>query len=561
MAQQDGAVAGRPIQDEDDVITGATVRSPRTGGKTVRTSRSGGARVTKNKSRNKGQSSQRTAPADVQTSSQDKQRSQISPALRQELITRIRQMPSEMLAQFIKPYLELMIDKFKINTREKVANFFGQIAAESSRGNAEYVYYTSEKSFRKAFGNRVQRNHPNELMYRNPSSSRPYGFAPGKTPWELGGWPNLYYGYKNGNTLSKISIAKNNAQYVNPTSPIPTHRLNPHFYKGSPEGYAYRGHGVIQITGKVQYERMNYYYGKNGIYEKNNIDFLENPEIVSYNWKDPSNPNKFAFLSALMWWGNKDSVQINRVSLSTTQVITKRVKGSSNGYQERHRNVERYFSFLLNGVKPASSPIAGTSSPQISATFTKIIKPSELKFFSIQPSVTDETFKKLYGFKNFANLSFFEGDGTPTPPYKDKKIDMLEFLPNKDYPVLGIDKNNGVRIYNRSELFLVWNSLVYACAGFPHLIKNGKSAYNVRTKGGGGFFRSAGRTAIGIKPNGDLVVYVSKNKYIQDVTNDLLSMGCVEAINFDGGGSSFVYENGSPLMTSSRRFPTIMTWT
>lgn len=337
-------IAGEP--PEDDVITGAVVRSARNGGKITRTTRSGGERLKKNKARGKAFSSQFTAPGDVFTSSQDKLKSVSTPATKNELIKRIREIPDNMVPKFIKPYAELMVNVFGIDTREKVANFLGQVSAESIRGVSEYVYYTSERNLRGVFGNRVKKQDLKDFVYTTPSPSRPYGFAAGKTPWELNGWTDSYYGSRNGNmngnSFNRVSSATNSRQGVSPNSPPANMQVNPFFYKGSPDGYAYRGHGVIQITGKVQYEQMNKFFGTNGTLEKNNVDFVKNPELVSEN-------PKFAFLSALMWWYNHKGVYINKVSLPTTKTITAAVRGSSVGYQSRHRNVERYFYFLVNG--------------------------------------------------------------------------------------------------------------------------------------------------------------------------------------------------------------------
>lgn len=555
VQEQDGAVAGR--QDEDDIITGAVVRSARTGGRVITSARSGGQRVLKNKSRNKGQSSQRTAPADVQTSSKDRDRSQSNPATRQELIERIKSMPEEMLPGFVKPYADLMVNTFGIDTREKVANFFGQIAAESLRGNAEYVYYTSQASLRKAFKGRVQRQHLTDFIYRNPSASRPFGFSPKKTPWDIGGWPDVYYGGRNGNTRGKVSAATNDQKNIGPTQEISSYKINPGYYKGSPEGYAYRGHGVIQITGKVQYERMNQLFGRNGTYEKNDIDFLQNPEIASYNWKSATGvPNKFAFLSALMWWGNHSGVYINRVSLATTKSITSKVKGSDAGYQDRHKNVERYFYYLIHGVKPAKQVVQGAYSIMRAPTYTKVIRPSQLKFISSRNAVGSSTFLNSFGLKNFANLSYFKGGGSIVGPYKDASNEILT-IHRDSWPVFTISKNGVAKIYKSSDVGAIWPSLSYVCAGWPYLIENGNTWNGTANKS---FLRSTGRTALGIKPSGEVVVYVSSNKYIQDVINDLRLLGCKEAINFDGGGSTFLYVDGKQTLSSNRSFPNVMSW-
>lgn len=61
------------------------------------------------------------------------------------------------------------------------------------------------------------------------------------------------------------------------------------------------------------------------------------------------------------------------------------------------------------------------------------------------------------------------------------------------------------------------------------------------------------RSAIGFKPNGEMIVYCTKtNTSISQVQSDMLKLGCVDAINLDGGGSvqiSSIYGD----ITSTRR--------
>lgn len=377
-----GAIAGE--SDEEDVITGAVVKSARNAGVTTTTSRSGGLRLSKNKARNKGFSSQLTAPGDVYTSAQDKLKSIASPATKNDLINKIKQMPDRMLPQFVKPYAGLMVNTFGIDTREKVANFLGQISAESIRGFSEYVYYTSEDNLRASFGSRVRRDDPKNFLYKQ-SNLQNYGF--GITPWSVNGMSDAYYGSRNGptngNTFNKISAAVNAKQNVQKGVPPPNLQTDPGFYKGSTEGYAYRGHGIIQITGKVQYEKMNELFGVNGTLEKNNVDFLKNPELVSEN-------QKFAFLSALMWWYNHKGVYINKVSLPTTKTITTAVRGSSDGYQYRHKNVERYFHFLVYGNVGLETDTGGNVIP-------KGFKYGKLKTRADVPQLTNAQKSAMFG--------------------------------------------------------------------------------------------------------------------------------------------------------------------
>jgi predicted chitinase len=345
MEEQDtknqDVIAGEPL--EDDIITGATVRSARNKNISNVTTTGGGGRVAKNKARNKGIPSQMTSVGDVVVAATDKLKSVANPATKNDLIQKIKSIPDKMLPSFIKPYADIMVNQFGIDTREKAANFLGQISAESIRGAAEYVYYDSEKNLRKVFGNKVAGNDPKNFLYNEKNLSN-FGF--GITPWSINGLHDSYYGSRagnlNGNEFNKVSSAQNPKGNVQSGTKPNTFQTNPGFYKGSPEGYAYRGHGVIQITGKVQYERMNQFFGVNGKYNKNNVDFVKNPELVSEN-------QKFAFLSALMWWSENRGVYINQVSLATTKTITTSVRGNSAGYQSRHNNVERYYYFLVYG--------------------------------------------------------------------------------------------------------------------------------------------------------------------------------------------------------------------
>lgn len=335
-----GVIAG---ESTEDVITEATVKSLTSSGKYKKTTASGGQRLGKNKAKSKGTASQRTAPGDVQVASNDAQKSVSNPATKNDLIERIKSMPDKMLPAFIKPYVEIMVNKFGIDTREKAANFLGQISGESIRGLAEYVYYTSETDLRAAFGGKVNKGDVKNFLFDTSNLSN-YGF--GIPPWSINGLNDVYYGSRtgnmNGNRFNGISIAQNPKQNVKKGEKPNDFHTNPGFYKGSPEGYAYRGHGLIQITGKTQYEKMNEYFGVNGTYEKNNVDFLKNPEMVSED-------SKFALLSSLMWWSDHKGVHINKVSLATTKTITTGVRGRSEGYQYRHKNTERYYYYLIHG--------------------------------------------------------------------------------------------------------------------------------------------------------------------------------------------------------------------
>jgi len=318
--------------------------------------------IVKNKTKFKSGVDTPGGPASAYLDSKEREKLSKEPLSQEQLIERIKSMPDNMLPKFVKSNADIIVKDFKIDTKQKVANFLGQIASESLRGVSEYVYYKSIEDLKSVFKTRVSGNDEEEFVYNEKylTSGTEYGFK-SKTPWEVEGLLDTYYGSRdgdrNGNKYRRISESENSFETAKKGKAPDDFQADPGFYKGSPDGYAYRGHGIIQITGKIQYENMNKVFGKGGKHEdsevvQNGYDFTKNPEIVSYNWKNTANPNKYALLSSLMWWENHAGVYIDEVSLPTTKNITGAVRSRSDGYQERHDVVLKYYDWLLLGKAP-----------------------------------------------------------------------------------------------------------------------------------------------------------------------------------------------------------------
>lgn len=335
-------------------------------------------RLTKNKTKYKSGVDTPGGPASAYLDSKEREKLSKEPLSEDELVQRIKSMPDNMLPKFVKENAEIIVKEFKINTKQKVANFLGQVASESLRGVSEYVYYRNADDFRKVFSSRIAGNDIEEFVYDEKylTSGTGYGFK-SKNPWDVEGWPDTYYGARSaprmGNQYRNVSEAENGFEKAKKGKAPDDFHDDPGFYKGSPDGYAYRGHGIIQITGKVQYEYMNKIFGKGGKHEDKEVvdkgyDFLKNPEIVSYNWKNTGNPNKYALLSSLMWWENNAGVYIDEVSLPTTKTITGAVRGRSDGYQERHDVVLKYYDWLLLGKAPQNFTGVGVLKTSLKAS-------------------------------------------------------------------------------------------------------------------------------------------------------------------------------------------------
>ncbi|MBO5666926.1 MAG: phosphodiester glycosidase family protein, partial [Firmicutes bacterium] len=85
-----------------------------------------------------------------------------------------------------------------------------------------------------------------------------------------------------------------------------------------------------------------------------------------------------------------------------------------------------------------------------------------------------------------------------------------------------------------------WEDVVYAVGGGDMLLKDGENVAPTSDK------TRAPRTAIGIKNDGSVIFYTvdgrqngySRGTYPTELAGRLLELGCVEAINMDGGGST-----------------------
>lgn len=93
------------------------------------------------------------------------------------------------------------------------------------------------------------------------------------------------------------------------------------------EGYKYRGRGIIQLTGKNNYE----YYGK-----KLNIDLVNNPDLA----KEPDT----AIEIALLFWREKGLGLLARKG--DVKGVTKLINGGYNGLEDRQDRFDRILKIL-----------------------------------------------------------------------------------------------------------------------------------------------------------------------------------------------------------------------
>lgn len=173
---------------------------------------------------------------------------------------------------------------------------------------------------------------------------------------------------------------------------------------------------------------------------------------------------------------------------------------------------------------------------------TLVIKPSEIErieyILGTQPtesitSVANRTKANYVINANFFNMATGKTMGEVT----DEGIDLSDGMNPYGYGFVG--KKLPVFSYNNSI------GAVDFVGGYPCLLRNGTVAPEaVKPISGIDYGKKRGRTAIGMTLSGEFVVRVIPDKTlyprktIPQLMSEMKALGCVDAINLDGGGSS-----------------------
>lgn len=177
-----------------------------------------------------------------------------------------------------------VMEKFSINTPNRLAHFLGQVGHES--GNFKYVKenlnYSSDRL--KVVFPKYFKGKDVSLYHRNPAKIA-----------------NLIYGNRMGNGDETTG-----------------------------EGYKFRGRGYIQLTGKNNYAAFGKAIGE---------DVISNPDLVS---------DKYALSSAAWFFSKNGLNEISDkgVTDEVIKIVTKRVNGGYNGLSDRVKHTKEYYEIL-----------------------------------------------------------------------------------------------------------------------------------------------------------------------------------------------------------------------
>ena len=101
--------------------------------------------------------------------------------------------------------------------------------------------------------------------------------------------------------------------------------------ESSGEGFAFRGRGALQLTGKFNYQAFSDYIGR--------PDIMDNPDLVA---------TELAFESAL-WFFDKNklwSICDQGTGDAAILALTKRINGGTHGLDDRRMKTKKYATWL-----------------------------------------------------------------------------------------------------------------------------------------------------------------------------------------------------------------------
>ncbi len=116
-----------------------------------------------------------------------------------------------------------------------------------------------------------------------------------------------------------------------------------------------------------------------------------------------------------------------------------------------------------------------------------------------------------------------------------------------DYEVTGFKDNNIMTAVGAGPMVLSGSQKITSLENYKN---EGFTEAKILTN-------SAGRSAIGVKPDGNVVMITTTAK-VSELGGILLSLGCADGMNLDGGASSGLFANGKYLTSPGRNLSNVL---
>lgn len=191
--------------------------------------------------------------------------------------------------------------------------------------------------------------------------------------------------------------------------------------------------------------------------------------------------------------------------------------------------------------------------PLNSKDWTFTLNANDIRMESSSVNKTPLWFKEKRGGFFMSNLSFFNSRGF-VGSYKDTSTSGKRRY--SKWPALYLS--------NTEAEILKWDeapkfAYKYMASGYPLLLKNGELTKLPRTHFSR---RNCPRTSVGILKNGKVIIYITTSSSLANLQKKMVELGCLSAINFDGGGSTFLFVDGNMIFPNklSRTFPNVLIW-
>ena len=136
----------------------------------------------------------------------------------------------------------------------------------------------------------------------------------------------------------------------------------------------------------------------------------------------------------------------------------------------------------------------------------------------------------------------------------------MQYVPGSfEQPQVGEEMVLEFYLSNPDEEGFTLDGVVQLIAGAPRLVKNGEICTELEAQFSGDRFSdsfASSRTAVGADAEGRLIFVSAASATIPQMRSLMLSLGCVNAVNLDGGASTALYYDGVTYVSPGRMLAT-----
>jgi hypothetical protein len=112
--------------------------------------------------------------------------------------------------------------------------------------------------------------------------------------------------------------------------------------------------------------------------------------------------------------------------------------------------------------------------------------------------------------------------------------------------------------FNAADKSTGWEKVTEGMGGYPQLLGSGEVLVDNSSVTRGLASEGSNRSAVGLKPGGNVLFVTSGPTTLLKLATAMKSLGCMDALNLDGGASSGLYAKGAYLTKPGRDMPSAL---